>query len=80
MDYFICSDNLFPEGSRRDEKVDDEGAESQSQSQSQSSCAEISNSKKCCVPTTVSAFDCYILQKDTVGCSDHCPVVLILKL
>jgi exodeoxyribonuclease III len=24
--------------------------------------------------------DSYILHKDTVGCSDHCPVVLVLKL
>lgn len=24
--------------------------------------------------------DSYILQDDTVGCSDHCPVVLVLKL
>lgn len=25
-------------------------------------------------------YDCYHLQKDTVGCSDHCPVVLVVKL
>lgn len=26
------------------------------------------------------AVDSYILAEDTVGCSDHCPVVLVLAL
>ena len=24
--------------------------------------------------------DCYILHEDTVGCSDHCPVMLIVRV
>lgn len=28
----------------------------------------------------VLAHDSYILHKDTVGCSDHCPVVLVVKI
>ena len=30
--------------------------------------------------TRVLAHDSYILHKETVGCSDHCPVVLVVKM
>lgn len=30
--------------------------------------------------SNVMAHDSYILHKDTVGCSDHCPVVLVVKI
>lgn len=28
----------------------------------------------------VTVYDSYILHEDTVGCSDHCPIVLVLRL
>jgi len=31
-------------------------------------------------PPHPSLYDCYHLQDDTLGCSDHCPVMLVLKL
>ena len=27
-----------------------------------------------------SVYDCYIIHQDTIGVSDHCPVMLVLKL
>lgn len=72
LDCFICSPSLFdPESSSEDKDVN-EGAANPIE-------GSININTAISTPT-LRVFDSYILHEDTVGYSDHCPVVLVLKL
>jgi exonuclease III len=75
LDYFLCSGDMYPgtaEGST-------EGDEEQATGEGVAASAETA-----LVPLPVKeerkvqVYDAYILHEDTVGYSDHCPIVLVL--
>lgn len=66
LDYFICSPDMFSPV---------EGEAAVGKEAAAVAVAEAENSR-----ARVLVHDSYILHKETVGCSDHCPVVLVVKL
>lgn len=63
LDYFICSSNLMPT-----RKSIPDSNEHNARSEIDAEIGE-----------TYLVRDSYILHEDTVGCSDHCPIVLVLQ-
>jgi len=65
IDYFMCSRSLFPPGESPSEESQNDNKEG----------AESQNDNK-----VVEVLDSSILFDDAVGCSDHCPLLLTLRL
>lgn len=86
LDYFICSPDLFPTttaavasasaGISTNAITD---AETSGSAGSGSAIGEVATGSAT-DKKQLQVYDSYILHGDTVGCSDHCPVVLVLKL
>jgi exonuclease III len=71
LDYFICSENMFSELETTNSSSSSAAARSYSKRESNNNSA---NSH------IAQVLDSYILHEDTVGCSDHCPIVLIVRV
>ena len=70
LDYFVCSRDMFPPKLEPSQDHEDSAA----QDPAGRSAVDVSK-----MPSP-GVYDSYILHEDTVGCSDHCPVVLVLQL
>lgn len=73
LDYFLASPDLFAVSP---ETVQAEDAQEEEEVSHAARRRTFSESH---LPNPAVS-DCYILHQDTVGCSDHCPIVLVLKL
>ena len=69
LDYFVCSKNLFAPQQRGSLTISEGEAEGEDVLERR--LGEVP------VPGVV---DSYILHEDTLGCSDHCPIMLVMKL
>ncbi len=78
LDYFICSPDLFSATSTA-AVAENPGAENGAH-HAKKGVAGAASAAAVEQPAQVQVYDSYILHGDTVGCSDHCPVVLVLKL
>lgn len=76
LDYFICSEDLFPP------KQQQQSAKAEIEEASASTMTETTQRVDVIVEKTPipGIVDSYILPEDTIGCSDHCPVMLVMKL
>jgi exonuclease III len=70
LDYFICSPDLLPTDAGDAEKSEDTKAKKDKKGKDKKDIASVGPK----------LFDSYMLYEDTVGLSDHCPVVLVLKM
>ena len=70
LDYFICSEKLFA----------DAGAGAGTGTASADGAGDGSSTAlDSSLRTPPSVFDCYSLPTETAACSDHCPIVLVIK-
>lgn len=76
LDYFICSNDLFGSIDQSSASTADEEIVSAEDTTTSVPLAPISQSD-CPFPCV---YDSYVLPNETVGCSDHCPVVLVLQV
>ena len=71
LDYFVCSKDMFPTlvDECENELLEEENA------------IEIPAKKvvDTSMPTPC-VYDSYVLHEDTVGASDHCPILLVVKI
>lgn len=85
LDYFICSPDLFNAASNA---ADGAASKATASDSKQAAAGKVVSGASVAEEasgagsggSTVQVYDTYILHGDTVGCSDHCPVVLVLKL
>ena len=91
LDYFLCSRDMFPAGEEITQPLYSaaiDGVEAGGAGGSDAAAGSADAAEKDACRRTVAAdvlpspgaYDCYIIHADTVGCSDHCPVMLVLKL
>lgn len=66
LDYFVCSGDLFPP---RPAALDDVAGKDQPPAAAVASPA-----------ASLQVVDSFIVHDETVGCSDHCPIGLVVKL
>lgn len=78
LDYFICSDDLF--GSVSPETIGNKRKLNESKDEFDNDLPLVLEPRSQVNPPLPYVFDSYILHEDTIGCSDHCPVMLVLKL
>lgn len=82
LDYFLCSRGLFPNPHKTlpdPHKANDTASVALTDNEVKSndnSAPSNSNSED----GAPSIADCFILHEETVGCSDHCPVILVVKI
>lgn len=75
LDYFVCSESILPPITTTDDSCSGviEGEEGVPAPRT---VTPATNS----TAQQLQVYDSYILYEDTVGCSDHCPVMLVLTL
>ena len=73
LDYFVCSDSMFEE-----DKEEGKGEEGKGKRGGKKAKAETKTKTK--AKTGVVVHECFILDKATVGLSDHCPIGITLRL
>ena len=84
LDYFICSGDMFPEDTSLLKDKDDGGVTATEDKISTDTCNIKSDTNNTTNTTSkvckVQVHDSLILHEDTIDCSDHCPILLIMKL
>jgi exonuclease III len=72
LDYFICSNDMYAERT----------GEVSTTAEENSTAAVVAKRRSVPVEDIPSpgVYDSYSLPEDTVGCSDHCPAVLVVKV
>jgi len=89
LDYFICSDEFFPSSNtttiitsssqEKKRESDDTKVEGEETETSSTTVAVRTSIDESSIPLP-GVYDSYIVPEETNGCSDHCPVVLVLKV
>jgi exonuclease III len=85
LDYFVCSSGMFAKDNTTSSTTSVESETTTTES------SEVSNGTTTAVQAkrrlvsaqdipTPGVYDSYSLPEDTVGCSDHAPVVLVVKV
>jgi len=87
LDYFMCSRAMFlPELKAKAEEVQEggggvkEGSKEEGCRDAAATAATTLRKKNIDNIPTPAIVDSYILDQDTIGASDHCPVVLVVKV
>jgi exonuclease III len=84
LDYFVCSRSMFPKAEAESGAVNSLGTQD---GEEEVAAAAPVEERVLPAPTidfsalpSPGVSDSYSLYADTIGCSDHCPVVLVVKL
>lgn len=89
LDYFVASNRIFPPKLIDDDSNSSLCVKGETLESEDGNIHQDSSPAKSAVRTTVNTtnvgktpwiYDSYYLHDDTVGCSDHCPVMLVLQL
>ncbi len=89
LDYFICSQQLFPSSFPAQSasstevegcvEVSSTGEIASRQAKSNNQIGKRRELTETLLPVP-GIMDCFIVHEDTVGCSDHCPVILVVRV